>query len=136
LVPLLQLLVKMLHVNPRVALLVQSHHAQHFLHRSPTARRLADPPIAQTRRPLIAQPVAPTPERSLRDPQHLRRFALRQLAPLTPLEQPLKTHLSYPLQHFRPAAHSPASLSSGSKTGQITRYKKPDRSRLTHTRRI
>jgi hypothetical protein len=31
-------------------------------------RWLADPPIAQALRPLIAQPVAPAPEGPLRDP--------------------------------------------------------------------
>ncbi len=75
-VPLLQLLVKMLHREPRVALLVQPEHAQDLLGCRPSARRLADPPIAQALRPLIAQPVAPAPERPLRDPQHLRRLAL------------------------------------------------------------
>src|SRR5205085_8042156 len=87
-VPLLQLLVKMLHREAAIALLIQPQHVQDLRGRRATARPLADPPIAQALRPLIAQPVAPAPERSLRHPQHLRRFALRQLAPLMPLEQP------------------------------------------------
>jgi hypothetical protein len=75
-VPLLQLLVKMLHREPAIALLIKPQHAQDLRGRRPAARRLADPPIAQTLRPLIAQPVAPPPERPLRDPQHLRRLSL------------------------------------------------------------
>jgi hypothetical protein len=75
-VPLLQLLVKMLHREARIALFIQPQHAQDLLGRRPTARRFADPAIEQPLRPLIAQPVAPAPERPLRHPQHLRRFAL------------------------------------------------------------
>ena len=131
-VPLLQLLVKMLHREPRIAFLVQSHHAQDLLGRRPPARPPADPPIAQALRPLIAQPVPPAPERPLRHPQHLRGFSLRQFAPLMPLEQPLETHLSYPLQHSCPA-HSPSPFrtvlrpdrSRATKTGQITSQPQP-----------
>jgi hypothetical protein len=99
-VPLLQLLVKMLHREASVALLIETQHAQDLRGRRPPARRLADPTVAQAFRPLIAQPVAPAPP--LRDPQHLRRFLRCQLAPLVPLEQSLEAHLPYPLQHLRP----------------------------------
>ena len=48
-----------------------------------------------------------------------------------PLEQSLKTHLAYPLgTSVRPI---PAPFFEPIKNGQITRYKKPDRSRLRHT---
>ena len=124
--PLLQLLVKMLHREAAIAFLIQPQHAQDLLGCRPAARRLADPPIAQTLRTLIAQPVAPTPKRPLRDPQHLRRFALRQLAPLRPLEQSLETHLPYPLQHSCPP-HSPPPFRT---------VLKPDRSRATKTGQI
>lgn len=67
-VPFLQLLVKMLHRETLIALLVEAQHAQDLLGRRSSARRLADPAIAQTLRPLVAQPVAPAPERPLRDP--------------------------------------------------------------------
>src|ERR1700756_1449436 len=120
------MLVKMLHREPRIALLIQPQHAQDLRGRCPSARRLADPPIAQALRPLIAQPVAPPPERPLRYPQHLRRFSLRQLAPLMPLEQPLETHLPYPLQHLRPD-HPPPPFWA---------VLKPDRSRATKTGQI
>src|ERR1700736_51276 len=75
---------------------------------------------------LADPPVTPTPERPLRHPQHLRRFSLRQLAPLMPLEQPLETHLPYPLQHSCPA-HSPP---------RFRVVLKPDRSRATKTGQI
>src|ERR1700756_2145625 len=116
------MLVKMLHREPRIALLIQPQHAQDLRGRCPSARRLADPPIAQALRPLIAQPVAPPPERPLRYPQHLRRFSLRQLAPLMPLEQPLETHLPYPLQHLRPD-HPPPPFYA---------VQKPDRSPVSY----
>jgi hypothetical protein len=67
-VPLRQLLVKMLRREPVVALRVQPQHALDLRHRRPPARRLADPSVAQSHRPLIAQPVAPPPKRPLRYP--------------------------------------------------------------------
>jgi hypothetical protein len=62
----------MLHRKPGVALLVQPQHALDLLDRRPPARRFADPPIAQTRRPFIAKPVAPAPEGSFSYPKQLR----------------------------------------------------------------
>ena len=97
--PLLQLLPTMLHREALVAFPVEPQHAQDLLGRRTSARRLADPPITQALRPLTAQSIAPPPKRPLLEPLHLRRFLLRQLAPLMPLPQSLKTHLSCPLQH-------------------------------------
>jgi hypothetical protein len=54
-------------------------------------------------------------------PQHLRRFSLRQLAPLMPLEQPSKRICRTPCS--TPARPIPRPFSGGSKIGQITRYK-------------
>ena len=121
-VPLRQLLVDMLHREASVPLLVQPQHPQDLLGRRPPARRLADPPITQTLGSLLMQPVTPAPERPLRHTEHLHRLDLAQLASLLPLQQPLEPHLPYPLQHLCPA-HLPLPLSSGSKIGQITRYK-------------
>src|SRR5207248_3013218 len=104
--PLLQLLVKMLHREAAIAFLIQPQHAQDLLGRRPAARRPADPPIAQALRPLIAQPVAPTPERPLRDPS---------ISAASPCD-------SSPLAALLPRPF-PAPLSGGSKTGQIMRYK-------------
>ena len=125
-VPLPQLLVKVLHGEVAVALLVEPQHAQDLLGSRAPARRLADPPVEQPARPLVAQPSAPAAKRPLRDPQHLRRFLLVQLAPLMPVEQPLEPHLSHPLQHPRPA-HSPPPFRA---------VLKPDRSRATNSGQI
>jgi hypothetical protein len=76
-VALHQLLVKMFRRKPVVALHVKPQHALDLLDRRPPARRLADPPVAQSHRSLIAQPVAPPPKRPLRHPQHLGCFLLR-----------------------------------------------------------
>ncbi len=124
--PLCQLLVKVLHRELAVALLVQTQHAQDLFGRRPPARRLADPPVDQPRRSLLAQPIAPAPERSLRDPQHLRRFLLAQFPSLMPIEQRCEPHLSYPLQHSRPA-HPPPPFRA---------VLKPDRSRATKSGQI
>ncbi len=126
-VPLHQLLVKMLHRKPAVALLVQTQHALDLLHRGAPARRLADPPVDQPRRTLVAPPIAPAAKGPLRDPQHLGRLLLAQITSLMPLQQPLKPHLPYPLQHLRPD-HPPPPFRAvlkpdrprDAKTGQIT----------------
>jgi hypothetical protein len=119
--PLLQLLVKMLHREAAIAFLIQPQHAQDLLGRRPAARRPADPPIAQPHRPLIAQPVTPAPERPLDTPAspplplvtarpaHAARATPRNASVL-----PLAALLSGPF---------PVPLSGGSKSGQITRYK-------------
>src|SRR5262249_40742721 len=145
-VPLLQLLVKMLHREALVAFVIEPQHAQDLLGRRSSARRLADPAIAQTLPPLLPQPLrpplphpaAPTSDRPLRHPQYLRRLLLRQLAPLMPIEQPLETHLSYPLQHSCPAHPRPPfwavlkpDRSRATKTGQITRQPHTPRACLT-----
>jgi hypothetical protein len=84
---LLQLLVKMLHREAFVVLLIKPQHAQDLRDRRPLARRPAEPPIQQTRRPLVAQPIPPALKRPLRDPQHLRRLDLAQLSPFVPVSK-------------------------------------------------
>src|ERR1700680_1755686 len=89
---------------------VEPQHAQDLLGRCPPVCRSGD--RASPPGPHYATARA-CPERPLRDPQHLRRFLLRQLAPLMPLEQPLETRLPNPFS--TPPETSPAPFSSGSK---------------------
>jgi hypothetical protein len=73
-VPLYQLLVKVLDGEVGVELAIEPQHAQDLVGRRPPARRLADPPVAQSLRPFIAQPIAPAAKRPLAHPQHLGRL--------------------------------------------------------------
>ena len=120
--PLLQLLPTMLHREALVAFPVEPQHAQDLLGRRPSARRLADPAIAQTRRPLIAQPVAPAPERPLRDPPASPPLPPATARPAHAARAVPQNASVVPLAALLPDP-SPAPFSSGSKTGQITRYK-------------
>ena len=121
-----QLLVKVLHREVGVNLAVKPQHAQDLLGRRAAARRLANPTIKQTRRPLVTKPIPPAPKGALRNPQHLRSLDLAQLTALMPIQQTLKPHLSYLLQHSCPA-HLPLSFRA---------VLKPDRSRATKSGQI
>jgi hypothetical protein len=121
-VPLLQLLVKLLHREARVALLVQPQHAQDLLLCRPTARWLADPPSAQTLWPLLAQPVVPTPECAPDTPSNSATSPCDSSPRSCRSSNPSKRICRTPCSTSAPA-HSPPPFRGVSKTGQITRYK-------------
>src|SRR5271155_2627506 len=116
--PLVQLLVKMLHREAAIVLLVQSQHAQDLRGRRPTARRSAG----------RADPAAPH--------RAAGRASAGTSVPRAPASPPLPPAIVRPAHAARanprnasvvplaalPPGPFPAPLSGGSKTGQITRY--------------
>jgi hypothetical protein len=106
-VPLHQLLMEVLDREVGIVPTIKPQQAQDLVFRRPPARRLADPPVGKPLRPLVAQPIAPAAKRPLAHPQHLRRLALAQPAPLVPIQQRLEPHPPDLLQHSRPAHSSP-----------------------------
>jgi hypothetical protein len=125
-VPLHQLLVEMLHREIRVAPPVQVQHPRDLAHAGAPIGRPPQTPIRQTRRPLVAQTIAPSPERPLADPQNLRRLMLAQLASFVTIQQCLEAHPSYPLVDPRPVHPRPL-------FGAVL---KPDTSRATNSGHI
>ena len=75
-VPLDQLLVKVLHREAAVHLLVKRPGPGQLALRRTTRRRLADPTIQQPILAILSKPVPPATERPLAHTQHLRRFQL------------------------------------------------------------
>ena len=121
-VPLHQLRVEMLHREVPVASPEQSQHPRNLLGRRPMARRLAKPPVRQSRLALLRKPVPPAPERPLVNAQHLSRISLCDLAPLLAVQHALKTHPAQSLVKCCPVHRGP--LCSGHpRTGQLTSYK-------------
>jgi hypothetical protein len=117
--PLLQMLVKVLHREAAIALLVQPSIRKIS---SVAARRLDSLPILRSRTfsggpAAIAQPGAPAPESRSEIPSISAASPCDSSprSPLLPLELSFETHPSYPSQHFRPLERF--------KTGQITCYK-------------
>jgi hypothetical protein len=121
-VTLHQMLVEVLHRKVLVPVPVEPQHPLQLLRRRPPRRGPAQPPVGEPRLPLLLVAVPPAPERALGDAQHLRRLGLRDLAPLVPVQQALKTHPPNSLVDPRPVHRCPHS-SGHPRTGQLTSYK-------------
>src|SRR5665213_482709 len=108
-VPLDRPLVEMLHIPPRIPILVKPHDPVHLVRRNPMWAHLAEPPVEQSVKPFRIKPAAPAPERPLRYPQPLRRVHGAQTAPMEPVVNLLKLHPPQSLKHLRPSHHHPSS---------------------------
>jgi hypothetical protein len=67
-----QLLVKVLHVEPPVALLIQTYHLLYHPHRHPPRARTPTPPIHQPLPPHLVGSLSPPPHRPVTDSDNLR----------------------------------------------------------------
>jgi hypothetical protein len=131
-VPAHQLVVEVSGREAAVVLTVEAHYGVHLVHRHPSGRGLAQPPVEQPRRPFAFIAIPPAAERALAHPQDLRRLGLAQLPPLPPPPDVLEPHPPQSLQHLRPP-HPPLPLEGPESTGQIACYQ--DRSyRVLSTR--
>ena len=77
-----QMLVKMLHVPASITMPVKLQHQPQLPRRDPLGRRLAKPPVDQSRKPVLLIAVAIAPELPLRHPQQLARLQHRQITAL------------------------------------------------------
>ena len=125
-VPLGQLLVKMLDREIGVLVPEQPQHPLDLHHRRPPGRRPAQPAIRQPRLAVLIEPVPPTPEGPLVDPQHLGCLTLRELAANMAAQNTLKTHPPQSLVKCCPVHCAP--LFQGTL--------EPDNSRATNTGQI
>jgi hypothetical protein len=75
------MLVEMLHIPPPIGPAIEIQHALHLRRLDPLRRNPAQPAVNQTGFPFLIEPVAITPELTLRHPQQLRRLHHRQLPP-------------------------------------------------------
>ena len=102
-VPALQHVVEMPDREAGIMLVVEPKHPLQLVLRRAARRRLAHPPVGQTRYPLLAVASPPAAEGPLADAQRRRRFHMAQRPLLPTLQQLLKAHDPDPRAHPRPA---------------------------------
>ncbi len=105
---LFEMLVEMLGPEARVAMPVERLHLVLPFRRNPLARRLAQPPVQESRLPILLVAVPPAPERPIADAKQTRGILLTELRPFPTVKDVQKPRHAHTLKGFRPAHPRPS----------------------------